>query len=79
MQDVFFQIHSSDVSVQDVFLEMYSSKFILQMYPYKMYFLKCILANSFFLGKMWLLDPLGKIKLRINLNSLEAISVSNGY
>ena len=65
--------------MQDVFLEMYSSKFILQMYPYKMYFLKCFLANSFFLGKMWLLDPLGKIKLRINLNSLEAISVSNGY
>ena len=65
--------------MQDVFLEMYSSKVTLQMYPYKMYFLKCILANSFFLGKMWLLDPLGKIKLRINLNSLEAISVSNGY
>ena len=27
--NVFFQIHSSDVSVQDVFLEMYSCKFIL--------------------------------------------------
>ena len=27
----------------------------------------------------WCYPPLGEIKLRINLNSLEAISVSNGY
>ena len=30
-------------------------------------------------GKAGWCYPLGKIKLRINLNSLEAISVSNGY
>ena len=29
--------------------------------------------------KSWRYPPWGEIKLRINLNSLEAISVSNGY
>ena len=46
-----------------------------------MYFLKCfckfILRGKCVKAGRWF--PLGKIKLRINLNSLEAISVSNGY
>ena len=49
--------------------------------PSEMYFLKCfckfILRGKYVKAGRWF--PLGKIKLGINLNSLEAISVSNGY
>ena len=41
------------------------------------YFCKFILRGKCVKAGRWF--PLGKIKLGINLNSLEAISVSNGY
>ena len=55
------------VTPKDIPSERISPNVFLQIYSCR----KCRKAGWCY--------PLGKIKLRINLNSLEAISVSNGY